>query len=194
MRGLAPTREHRQPDKPVRTSTGVRDHPWVDSSGIQAAFDDVFDQAIVFHGFADYMRDYEVFVYVTADPRTGIPPEYLRYRFTYCVRATTTTALSPDIWRRSLDERLIDYEQGRDLNGYMWGVKWHALSPGMKLLPASAEAEQWSRELGLPFREAVIETNGHDLSLVFSDLVVENVAPGYAPFVVPGRKGVTGGS
>ncbi len=23
-------------------------------------FDEVFDQAIVFHGFADYMRDYEV--------------------------------------------------------------------------------------------------------------------------------------
>jgi len=86
----------------------MRDHPWVDSSGIQAAFDDVFDQAIVFHGFADYMRDYEVFVYVTADPRTGIRPEHLRYRFTHCVRATTTTALSPDIWRRSLDERLID--------------------------------------------------------------------------------------
>jgi len=31
----------------------------VDSSEIQAAFDDVFDQAIIFHGFADYMRDYE---------------------------------------------------------------------------------------------------------------------------------------
>jgi hypothetical protein len=32
----------------------------VDISEIQAAFDDVFDQAVVFHGFADYMRDYDV--------------------------------------------------------------------------------------------------------------------------------------
>ena len=42
----------------------------VDTSEIQAAFDDVFDQAILFHGFADYMRDYEIFIYATADPRT----------------------------------------------------------------------------------------------------------------------------
>ena len=31
-----------------------------------------FDQALVFHGVTDYMRDYEVFIYATADPRTGI--------------------------------------------------------------------------------------------------------------------------
>lgn len=157
----------------------------MDTSEIQAAFDDVFDQAIVFHGFADYMRDYEVFVYATADPRTGIRPEHLRYRFVHCVRATVTSALSPAIWRLSLDERLIDYEQARDLNGYVWGVKWQALYPGMKLVPDSAEAQRWSRELGVPFHEAVIETNGHNLSLVFSDLTVQTVDSGYAPFVVP---------
>jgi hypothetical protein len=112
------------------SAAGVRDHPEVDTSEIQAAFDDVFDQTIVFHGFADYMRDYEVFVYATADPRTEIRPEHLRYRFVHCVRATVTSALSPAIWRLSLDERLIDYEQGRDLNGYVWGVKWQALYPG----------------------------------------------------------------
>ncbi|SRR5216683_3527426 len=78
----------------------------VDTSEIQAAFDDVFDQAIIFHSYADYMRDYEVFIYATADPRTGIRPEHLRYRFKHCVRATVTSALSPDVWKRSLDERL----------------------------------------------------------------------------------------
>jgi hypothetical protein len=44
----------------------------VDIPEIQAAFDDVFDQALIFHGFADYLRDYGLFVYATADPRTGI--------------------------------------------------------------------------------------------------------------------------
>ena len=157
----------------------------MDTSEIQVAFDDAFHQAIVFHGFADYTRDYEVFIYTTDDPRTGIQPEHLRYRFTHCVRATVTTALSPEIWRRSLDERLVDYAQGRDLDGYVWGVKWQALYPGMKLLPGSAEAERWSRVLGLPFHEAVIETNGQNISLVFSDLTVHTVDPGHAPFVVP---------
>jgi hypothetical protein len=157
----------------------------VDSSQIQAAFDDVFDEGLIFHGFADYMRDYEVFVYATADPRTGIQPEHLLYRFTHCVRAVITSAVPPKTWKVSLDERLIDYDQGRDLDGYVWGVKYQVLYPGMQLVPDSAEASRWSRELGLPFHEATIETNGHNLSLVFSDLTVQAVLPGWAPFVVP---------
>ncbi|GIH05816.1 hypothetical protein Rhe02_38830 [Rhizocola hellebori] len=151
---------------------------------MQAAFDDVFDQAIVFHSFADYMRDYEVFVFATADPRTGVGPEHLRYRFKNCVRVTVATALSAETWKSSLDERLVDYMQGRELDGYVWGVRWQALYPGMKLVPGSAEAEQWSREIGIPFYEATIETNGHNLSLVFSDLLVETARVGHAPFVV----------
>ena len=95
----------------------------MDSSEIQAAFEGAFDQAVLFHGFADYMRDYEIFIYLTADPRTGVAPQHLRYRFTHCVRATITSALPPDTWKRSLDERLVDYEKGRDLGGYVWGVR-----------------------------------------------------------------------
>jgi len=74
----------------------------------------------------------------------------------HCVRATATSALSPEAWRRSLDERLVDYERGRDLDGYVWGVKWQELYPGMKLVPDSADARRWSREVGLPFHEAII--------------------------------------
>ncbi len=108
------------------------------------------------------MRDYEIFIYLTADPRTGVAPQHLRYRFTHCVRATITSALPPDTWKRSLDERLVDYEKGRDLGGYVWGVRWQVLYPGMKLVTGSTDAERWSRELGLPFYEAVIETIGHN--------------------------------
>jgi hypothetical protein len=123
----------------------------VDASEIQAAFDDVFDQQVTFHGFADHMRDYDVFIYAAADPRTGIRPEHLRYRFRHCVKAAVTSALSPATWKKSLDERLTDYEQGRHLDGYAWGVRSQELYPGMKLVADSAEAERWSRELGLPF-------------------------------------------
>lgn len=117
-------------------------------------------------------------------PRTGITPEHLRYRFKHCVRAVATSALAPEIWKRSLDERLVDYEQGRDLDGYVWGVKWQVLYPGMKLVWDSVDAERWSHELGVPFYEAAIETNGHNMSLVFSDLAVDTVDIGHAPFVV----------
>jgi hypothetical protein len=156
----------------------------VDISEIQAAFDDVFDQALVFHGFADYMRDYDAFVYATADPHTGIAPQHLRYRFKHCVHAVTASALTPEIWKRSLDERLVDYDQGCDLDGYVWGVKWQVLYPGMKLVRDSADAKRWSRDLGLPFYKAAIETNGHNLCLVFADLAVDTVDIGHAPFVV----------
>lgn len=153
-------------------------------SEIRAAFGRVFDQAVVFHGYADHMRDYDVFVLATADPRTGIAPEHLRYRFTHCVRAAVTTALSAEVWRRSLDERLVDAEQSGEPDGYVWGVRWQELYPGMTLVPESAEARRWGDALGLPFHEAVIETNAHTISLVFAELVVDEVGPGHAPFVV----------
>jgi hypothetical protein len=157
----------------------------VDATQIQTAFDDVFDQAIVFHGFADYMRDYDVIVYATADPRTGIAPEHSRYRFKNCVRATATSAVTAQIWRKSLDERLVDYDQGVDLDGYVWDVRWQLLYPGMRLVEDSTEAARWTSDLDLQFHEALIETNGHNISLVFSDLSVRAVDAGYAPFVVP---------
>jgi hypothetical protein len=161
------------------------DDPMMDRSEIQTAFDEIFDQALVFHGFADYLRDYELYVHVTADPRTGIHPKHLRYRFKHCVRASATTALSPQIWRDSLDERLIDYDHGVGLDGYVWGVKFQVLYPGLSLVEDSADARQWSADLGLPFHEATIETNGHNVTLVFADLAVDVVEPGHVPFAVP---------
>jgi hypothetical protein len=101
-----------------------------------------------------------------------------------CVRAVVTSAVSPEIWKRSLDERLVNYDQGHGLDGYVWGVRWQMLFPGMKLMPTSLDAKQWSRDVDLPFHEAVIETNGHNIFLVFSDLAVDTIDIGHAPFVV----------
>jgi hypothetical protein len=109
---------------------------------------------------------------------------HVRLRFTRCVRATVTTALSPRIWRESLDDRLIDFDAARGLAGHIWGVKWQNIHPGITLVTDSRDAATWSTALGIPFHEARIETNVHDLSLVFADLNVETVEPGYAPFVV----------
>ncbi|MDQ0616757.1 YxiG-like protein [Arthrobacter globiformis] len=155
---------------------------------LSAAFEDVFDQSIVFHGFAEHMRDYDVFVLVTADPSTGIKPEYRRYRFTHCVRATVTSAIPPSVWIRSLDERLLDYRafmESSDIDGYVWGVNHQDLYPGITLLDGSAEAADWTQQVGIPFHEARIEANGHNVELVFSDLDITLVKPGYAPFTVP---------
>jgi hypothetical protein len=167
---------------------GLCDNASVNKQELSAAFEEVFDNAIVFHGFAQHLRDYDVFVEVTSDPSTGIDAEYLRYRFTNCVRATVTSALEPHIWKRSLDERLTDYQAyiaADDLDGYVWGVDFQVLDPGMTLVEHSDEASGWAYQLGIPFHHARIETNGHNFDLVFSDLVVTRVDPGFAPYTVP---------
>ncbi|MCX4615656.1 hypothetical protein OG228_45860 [Streptomyces mirabilis] len=63
-------------------------------------------------------------------------------------------------------------------------MKWHCLYPGAKLLPESEATRRWSKALGLDFHEVRIESNTHNLALLFSDLQVSEVPVGYAPFVV----------
>ncbi len=154
---------------------------------MERAFEDAFDQAILFHGYADYMRDYDVYVYATADPRSGIPNEHLRYRFTHCVRATIVTALPAETWAASLDDRLTDDNTAvtTGVDGYIWGARFQVNYPGMSLIEASPETHRWSAALGIPLHEAQILTNGHEISLVFSDLVVETLDPGRVAFRVP---------
>jgi hypothetical protein len=141
----------------------------------------IFDQGVVFHAFTDYMRDYEIVVHCTADPRTGIAPTYQRYLFRMCVVANVETTVPPHVWARSLDERLIDYETGVNLDGYVWGVKWHVLYPGARVVPRSRTAQRWAKSLGLDFHEVEIETNAHKITLVFSDLEVSEVDENYRP-------------
>jgi hypothetical protein len=156
----------------------------MDLSELQRHLDLVFDQGLVHHGFTDYMRDYELIVYCTADPRTGVAPTNIRLLFKHCVVAEVETAVPAAIWKRSLDDRLIDYDTGVELDGYVWGVKWQVLYPGATVLTESERAGLWERELGIRFHEARIETNGHNINLVFSDLQVNEVATGYTPIVV----------
>ncbi|GAA3222426.1 hypothetical protein [Actinocorallia longicatena] len=147
----------------------------MDVVALEQALEDVFDHAVIHHGFVDYMRDYELIVYATADPRTGILPVHLRYLFRYCVEARCVSTIAKSTWRDSLDERLIDHETGQDLDGYVWGVKWHGLYPGAAIVEDSPAAAAWAEEVGIDFHEVRIQTNAHDLTLVFSDLKVSEL-------------------
>lgn len=72
-----------------------------------------------------------------------------------------------------------------DIGTKVWGVMWQCNDPGMRLIEASAEAREWSEKLGLPLYEALIETNGHNINLVFSGLDVRTLRPGWSPFTLP---------
>src|SRR6266496_2903321 len=126
----------------------------MDTARLQQALDDVFDQALVY-------------------------PAYLRYLFRRCVEADVQTAVSAGIWRRSLDDRLIDYDTGKDLDGYVWGVRWQVLYPGAKVVPGSKRAQRWADALGIDFHEVRIQANGHNITLVFSYIQVTQLPLGY---------------
>lgn len=151
---------------------------------MRTAVDDAFDMALLHHGYTDYIRDYELIIQFTADPSTGIETSTKRYLFTHCVSANARTSVPPSTWAYSLDERLIEEQLADDVDGYVWGVRWQVLYPGIEIIAGSESAHAWEASVGVPFFEAVIESNGHTLNLIFSDLRVEEVCPGYAPFVL----------
>ncbi|MEU9031836.1 hypothetical protein AB0D46_30780 [Streptomyces sp. NPDC048383] len=64
----------------------------MDTVVLEQMLDQTFDHAVVHHGYTNYMRDYEVIIYATAAPRTGITPSHLRYLFRYCVEARCESA------------------------------------------------------------------------------------------------------
>jgi hypothetical protein len=155
----------------------------IHAADIQAVLDEAFDQAIVHHGYVDYLRDYEIIVYCTADPGTGVKPEHVRLLFTHCVAADVATAVPTEIWLRSMDDRLLD--AGIDhADGYVWAIRWQGMYPGGRVLSGSERAEQWTQALGRQFHEVRIETNGHHINPVFAELKSSIVSPGYVPFVV----------
>lgn len=92
------------------------------------------------------------------------------------------TTVRPETWRDSLDDRLTAYETGADLDGYMWGVKWHSLYSGARVVADSARAQAWGKAVGIEFHEVSISTNAHELILVFSDLQISELEPGYTPW------------
>lgn len=62
------------------------------------------------------------------------------------------------------------------------GIKFHELY-GAELRPASEAARRWTNAVGINFHEVHIETNVHDLTMLFSDIQVSEVPVGYAPFI-----------
>lgn len=100
-----------------------------------------------------------------------------RCLFRHCVEVHVRSALSPEIWRDSLDDRLTDHATGVDLDGFVWGVNWQNLYPRATLVPDSDRARHWSQAVGIDFHEVRIEADAHDLTLVFSDLRITGISP-----------------
>ena len=154
-------------------------------SSLESALDELFDRELLFHGYTDYMRDYDLIIYESVDPRSGLHPRHRRFRFRYCTETYVTSRVRPDVWPRSMSDELLRLEQvTRGSLGFVWGVRCQILYPGAKIVPDSDRAKRWTEEVGIAFHEVQIEANAHALNLVFSDLVIDDIASGYEPFRV----------
>ena len=143
----------------------------------------LFDQAIVAHGFAPCLRDYNLFADVLESAPGEEPTRLARWRFTHCPLAATATALSDRVWRESWDDGLTDATRAEaaESPGYVWGVRWANAYPGMEYVEDSPLAAEWSARLGRAMHEVRVETNVRELRLVFHDVSVTRVPDGAAP-------------
>lgn len=142
------------------------------------------DSAIVAHGFAPFLRDYDVTIEVPAARPDGGDSYVLgryRYRFTHCQEAHATTTVAPETWRVSWDDVFTNrarWEAAGTPAGYVWGVGHADAYPGLVYVGDSATARGWTRQLGHEMHEVRIETNAWTLQLVFHDLRVQQLAVG----------------
>jgi hypothetical protein len=144
----------------------------------------VFDNAVVSHGFAPHLRDYDVVVDVAAARPDGsggyIAAKYL-YRFTHCTEAHVVTALATETWARSWDDHFTDHtawESAGAPEGFVWGVCFADAYPGLSYVDESKTAREWSSRLGREMHGVVLQTNAFTLRVVFHDLAVEQLAVG----------------
>ena len=95
----------------------------------------LFDGYILKHGFAPYIRDYDVVVEWPRHRR-------FLYRFSHVPLATVNTAVKDSTWRDSWGDIYIDYSarQGSGSpDGYVWGVCSFVAYPGAKYVEDSVE-------------------------------------------------------
>lgn len=157
---------------------------------LAAQLDELFDSWLVHHGFTSYMRDYELIVFQSPDPRSGSTPRYLRFLFRHCPEASTRSAVPPAVWSGSMDDGLLQQQHvTMQSAGYVWGVRCQELYPGATIAENSERARWWSKQVGVTFHEVEVSANAHQIRLIFADLQVEEVTAGYTPFTV-GESGI----
>jgi hypothetical protein len=141
-----------------------------------------FDSAIVSHGWAAHLRDYDIIIEVGAARPDGggsyIAARY-RYRFTHCPEVHVLTAVRDEVWKASWDDRFIDYgewERSGAPEGFVWGVCFADAYPGLSYVNSSPLASSWSSRLGHEMHEICVESNAFALRLVCHGIDVKQLA------------------
>ncbi len=136
---------------------------------------EMFDVAIMAHGFTPYMRDYDVLVEAGWQDAQGV---YL-YRFTHCPEASVRTRVRDESWHQAWADLFIDYKDflaAGEPDGFVWGVCWSMAYPGLTYIDDSTLAAEWSKRFQKPMHEVTIETEAFHLQIVFHDIIIRKMS------------------
>jgi len=141
-----------------------------------AEYGDFVDVGILRHGFAAYMRDYEVLFEALWGRKEWADAKgtYL-LRFTHCPEATVMTVVSDQAWKEAWPDTFIDHAEwiaAGEPRGFVWGACWSTAYPGLKYIDGSHVARSWSERLGKPMHEVSIATEAFELRVVFHEFTV----------------------
>ena len=140
----------------------------------------LLDVAILSHGFAPHMRDYDVLIEAMwGEKEWGDARGRYLCRFLHCPEAHIITRLSSATWRQSWDDTFADYEEWQKVGepeGFVWGVCWSDAYPGLKYVENSPLALKWTKEFQTEMHEAIIETNAFSIQLVFHDFTITKLS------------------
>jgi hypothetical protein len=128
-----------------------------------------FDFAVLEYGFAPHGRDYR---FLIQDSLCNDPGTY-ELIFTHVVDLKYETRVGEKIWPLSWGDEFTDYARWKasgEPEGYVFGTDWSLAYPGISILLASPEAQDWSKRLCRPMYSARVETDLFCISLVFSDV------------------------
>jgi hypothetical protein len=157
----------------------------MDQEDLAAHLQEMTDNLLIYHGFTPYMRDYELIVLQPASPASGMDTRFLMFLFRSCTEVLVRSLIGPQTWSKSMNDELLRPQQvAAGTSGYVWGVRGQELYPGPKIVENSRMARSWSQRVGTEFHEVEVKANAQQINLVFTNLSVEEVSPGYTPFTV----------
>jgi|SRR5579864_6299378 len=146
------------------------------------------DFAVLEHRFAKHGRDYIVVV----EDCLGSNPGQHEITFTHCPKVQYETRVQDGVWPKSWTDEFTDYKSwtsAHEPEGYVWGTNWSLAYPGLRAVPESAQAAEWSGRLGKEMFEGTLETDRFILRLIFHSLRsrkisedVQTISQGMHPF------------
>ena len=137
--------------------------------------DDIYDVAIIKHGFTDYVRDY--MFEIEANWIGDLAGKY-NLIFKHCYELIYKTLIDDDTIKQSWSDMFIDFEiweKNNEPEGFVWGTNWSLAYPGFKEIVDSEKAKVWSKKLGKEMKEVNLQSNSFEINLIYESWSLKKI-------------------